>query len=1050
MSPMLTLPRSLGSCIALLACVVMATAAEPVDEVDRRYPQVISLDIPHVSTDDSITLDYPIVYVRTPRRGDQVNSMWAEIAHPVQMDPGGDLMLLHPDGTEELLVKGGNGSVTDPVISLDGEWVIYSHIHDMTVNWAGRYPKSGADIYKLNLKTRERVRLTHQVFTPNTGAADWSSDFVTPADGKTYLDYGVFNMGPCPLPGGRIVFTSNRNAFRPPKHNGPTMQLFVMDDDGRNVDCIGHFNIGMALHPVVLKDGRIIFSSMEAQGLRSSLLWGLWAIHPDGTNWAPVLSAFDPGGAPNAFHFQTQLSDGSIIAEEYYNQNNNGFGAYLKLPPRAPEGYAGFGPAWRGDSRNPPLRFGRFYNSKPKLYRLPFSPYGLASFTRFANNGEGPADESVLGDQSSPRVGKFTHPAPAPDNHLLTVYTPGPANHQNGLKEPAVDAGLYLIKSGLPIDRPDQMRLIKNDPHYNEQWPRAVVSYERIYGVPEPATIAPVTNDGSRSPHLPAGTPSALIGTSSFYKRESYPEGIVSEGSVTAGIAEAADANGYQRLDPFNTSQNGASLNWFNQGADAGRYDNDQIHAVRILAMEPTTDRHHGPDSGRLFYSHAMERLRILGEVPLRKYDENGRQPLDPDGNPDTSFLAKIPADTAFTFQTIDRDGMVLNMSQTWHQLRPGEVRHDCGGCHAHSQQPTPFEETFASREDYEVLDLTKTTPLITGEREPQTGTQQPQRTDAQRIRHVDRGAVNVEYFRDVQPILQRSCIACHTARDGRQPAGNLNLDADHETVTIPNRGRWPGTYFRLAADSEARFGHKPVIHNGTWRQTNASRYIRKFQSRRSLLIWKVYGKRLDGWSNEDFPTAREPGNADTLEVAGVLIPNTQANRDRSDLDFRGAQMPPDEAVASSRAKPLSDEDRRTLVRWIDLGCPIDFDYDPSRPDRRGYGWAGDDQRPTLTLAEPSPGWNQSVSRILIGMSDYGSGIDEGSLQIIADFPINGTPAGQNLAARFRAKGDGILELNLDRSTVLMGENTITVSVRDRQGNRTVINRVFRCQPESL
>ena len=38
----------------------------------------------------------------------------------------------------------------------------------------------------------------------------------------------------------------------------------------------------------------------------------------------------------NAFHFQSQLSDGSIIAEEYYNQNNDGFGAYVKLPPAVP------------------------------------------------------------------------------------------------------------------------------------------------------------------------------------------------------------------------------------------------------------------------------------------------------------------------------------------------------------------------------------------------------------------------------------------------------------------------------------------------------------------------------------------------------------------------------------------------------------------------------------------------------------------------------------------------------------------------------------------
>ena len=72
--------------------------------------------------------------------------------------------------------------------------------------------------------------------------------------------------------------------------------------------------------------------------------------------------------------------------------------------------------------------------------------------------------------------------------------------------------------------------------------------------------------------------------------------------------------------------------------------------------------------------------------------------------------------------------------------------------------------------------------------------------------------------------------------------------------------------------------------------------------------------------------------------------------------------MPPPEAVAGTydgpdgqkiKVAPLTDEDRRTLVRWIDLGCPIDLDYDPAKPQKRGYGWMLDDQRPTLTLTYP-------------------------------------------------------------------------------------------------
>src|SRR6184192_2661116 len=100
----------------------------------------------------------------------------------------------------------------------------------------------------------------------------------------------------------------------------------------------------------------------------------------------------------------------------------------------------------------------------------------------------------------------------------------------------------------------------------------------------------------------------------------------------------------------------------------------------------------------------------------------SGGQPLDPDGNPDTSFLARIPADTSFTFQTLDRHGMVLNSAQTWHQVRPGEIRHNCGGCHAHSQRPTDFALTAAAQPGYKVWDLANETPLVTSKAKDSSG----------------------------------------------------------------------------------------------------------------------------------------------------------------------------------------------------------------------------------------------------------------------------------------------------------------------------------------
>src|SRR5207248_1079672 len=112
-------------------------------------------------------------------------------------------------------------------------------------------------------------------------------------------------------------------------------------DDGSNVETVGHLNLGSALHPAILADGRIIFSTAETQGIRQSVPWGIWSIHPDGTNWNPLVSAY--GGNAVNFHFYTQLSEGHIVFAHYYQ--NTAFGTYTRLPAQPPDGSPGFGQA---------------------------------------------------------------------------------------------------------------------------------------------------------------------------------------------------------------------------------------------------------------------------------------------------------------------------------------------------------------------------------------------------------------------------------------------------------------------------------------------------------------------------------------------------------------------------------------------------------------------------------------------------------------------------------------------------------------------------------
>src|ERR1019366_9738298 len=150
--------------------------------------------------------------------------------------------------------------------------------------------------------------------------------------------------------------------------------------------------------------------------------------------------------------------------------------------------------------------------------------------------------------------------------------------------------------------------------------------------------------------------------------------------------------------------------------------------------------------------------------------------------------------------------------------------------------------------------------------------------------------------------------------------------------------------------------------------------------------------------------------------------------------------MPPPDAVAGKahgpdgklvKFAPLSDEDKLTLARWIDIGCPID---QIATPQAAG-GWLLDESRPTLTLTYPQAGANAKLDRILIGMHDYGTGLDMPTFKVTADFAIDDVKAGENLASRFKAKTPGVWELTLARPLTELPKGRLTVAVKDRQGN---------------
>ena len=655
-------------------------------------------------------LTYPLVYVRAPRAGDTTPMRIPEVSSPVDVEPGTDLVLRHADGSEDVLVSGGTGAVLDPQPSLDAQWIYYAVIpnaatRNMDYNYPNGVPFHGSDLFRIHVVTREVVRLTHREWTPSAGAGQWSSSpgSAVPT-GTNYVGYYPFNLAPCPLPDGRLMFVSSRDGYWPTRvWTFPNLQLFVLDErcrDERGYPCVekvGYLNLGSAMHPTILMDGRAMWSTAETQGLRKELLWGLWASTPDGGHWEPLMSAFRKAVA---WHWQTQLSDGRLAVVGYYHQNNDGLGTLYAQAPGLPQRPMSdtrqtyFGSPVPTHTSNPPVQVGVNANQAPRMTQLSFSPLGLTTLTPFAHDIDQASDKDTQGIW----MGKVTQPSGAPNNDVLLVWSSGPANHlKRPVDQPVADLGIYLLKGGQPATHPGQLIKIVDSPAYNEQQPKALVPYPAIYGIDAPAILPRTRNDGTGHPALPAGTPYGLVGTSTLYKHD------VHEGR--------------------------AGDNWVTQGA-AFAFTNDEIDRMRLVLLEPVTHRPRGPNSGaqprHFFQSLAQEKLRILGEIPLRKTRPDGAPLLDVDGNPDTSFLAKIPANMPFTFQALDAKGHALPLSQTWHQLRPGEVRTDCGGCHAHSQVGTAFAQTAAGRPGFPLTDLSTTAP------------------------------VDLEYYRDIRPLLER------------------------------------------------------------------------------------------------------------------------------------------------------------------------------------------------------------------------------------------------------------------------------------------------------
>lgn len=245
---------------------------------------------------------------------------------------------------------------------------------------------------------------------------------------------------------------------------------------------------------------------------------------------------------------------------------------------------------------------------------------------------------------------------------------------------------------------------------------------------------------------------------------------------------------------------------------------------VRVLEGVPRR-RHLGPERGGAAPGIAAQ----AGEPPIAQRRILGLAPVKPDG----SFQVEVPADLPIELQLLDEQGLALeSCGWIWAKHRAPQ---GCIGCHE-DPELTP-ENRFVQALAEPAVDLT---------------------LPPSRRRTVD-------FRRDVMPILERKCAACHAGGSGM-------LDLRREP-----RGRHNAAYESLLADvGDARRSDGQAV----------GRFVQPCQARTSPLIWRLFGR------NTSRPWDRTDDAAQRIPVC----------------------PPPD-------AAPLTDEERQTIIEWIDMGA---------------------------------------------------------------------------------------------------------------------------------
>lgn len=599
------------------------------------------------TTPASEALSQPVVYTRVPRTlgqhtvalkkagAYQLDSpdVWDTLPDSRRVFDGfnapGQLVLLDVDGSERVLFDCFKQVIPcvplDPAVSFDGSKILFSV-------YRGKQLKSA---------TWNGTTLPNQRLVSATEAQLYIVDVDSGALTALKHTPGVFDVSPTWLPDGRIMFASSRSGTREPwldritPDNRKNPQLFIADADAGNAINISPHEVATAMHPYVLQNGRIAYSS---QWLSHNLAYGstngsinwpstldnMWLVMDMdirggdmnallGAHRYAIKSANGRTKTMKALHFLGQRKNGDICVSNYYRANNLGLGDVFCWQPE-PVGVEGALPNF-----------------------LPRNIYNIANWSK--SN-----DEPSFRDDHGVYLGKIGYPEGLDDNQLLLTVGWGFCTNVSGsvqsFQERVADqpdkrgcnVGLYRT-STIPSRSMADLIPVADDENWHEFGARVVAPRE--------------------------------VATTSL---SNTPDGSCQLASSDAGTAETAPSAPYKFNANYKTSAN--------NGGQIDGLPHQELAAIRFWEVVPNTE------SKRTFKNSIGNTVRLLGDVPLLA---------------DKSFKVELPCDVPYIMAGIDSRGRVIMRDQVPQSLRPGEKR-VCTGCHLHSREGRPYEASLAFR----------------------------------------------------------------------------------------------------------------------------------------------------------------------------------------------------------------------------------------------------------------------------------------------------------------------------------------------------------------